>query len=449
MQQDRPPGEIYRLGAELSLAAVLQAEGELAAARSIAEKAVEDSASVNGPEHQWTLSAKTMLAQIMTAQGDSARAVEVVNGILAVRRRQAAEGDPDILFEEFSLITAQGAAADLRQAEPVLDKAVEVFSREFGAENLVTLQARLYQLFVLLQNGQFAEARHRADDLIGIFDRVFGSSHPVAIQARAVQACTFFVDHRYEEARARLEPLVAQLARASGPHHPEVIAIQCNFASALLETGGQQHACEILRALVVEAEEHLGVSHPNSIAHDVRWYPACASYANSRRPGRHGNSSSGILPLAGTHGCIRAGTASRSGFASGTTSRGARSVLLEMIPFAEAQLGAEHATVVIAKTWLAFLASALGEFAETAQCWEQVLAAKEHSLGDRDPGTTQVAWNLFLTRWRMGEAEECHRIFLPRFLWFCGEDFENRDAQQAEIYSALRQNTPWLSAQPE
>jgi hypothetical protein len=128
---------------------------------------------------------------------------------------------------------------------------------------------------------------------------------------------------------------------------------------------------------------------------------------------------------------------------------GGRAVLLEMIPFADAQLGAEHATVVIAKTWLAFLASALGEFAETAQWWEQVLAAKEHSLGDRDPGTTQVAWNLFLTRWRMGEAEECHRIFLTRFLWFCGEDFENRDAQQAEIYSALRQNTPWLSAQPE
>ena len=141
--------------------------------------------------------------------------MEVVNDILAVRRRQAAEGDPDILFEEFSLITAQGAAADLRQAEPVLDKAVEVYLGN-RARNLVTLQARLYQLFVLLHKRQFAEARHRADDLIGIFDRVFGSSHRLAIQARAVQACALFVDNRYEEASARLEPLIAQLARALG-----------------------------------------------------------------------------------------------------------------------------------------------------------------------------------------------------------------------------------------
>jgi hypothetical protein len=128
---------------------------------------------------------------------------------------------------------------------------------------------------------------------------------------------------------------------------------------------------------------------------------------------------------------------------------GARSVLLQMIPFAEAQLGAEHATVVMAKTWLAFLAGALGQFAETAQWWEQVLAAKEHTLGERAPDTTQVAWNLFLTRWRMGEAEECHRMFLQRFLWFCEEGFDTRDPQQAGIYSAIRQNTSWLAAEGE
>jgi hypothetical protein len=127
---------------------------------------------------------------------------------------------------------------------------------------------------------------------------------------------------------------------------------------------------------------------------------------------------------------------------------GAQSVLLGMVPFAEAQLGAEHAIVVIAKTSLALHTAALGQFAGTAQWWEQVLATKDHTRGERHPDTTQVAWNLFLTRWRIGEAEECHRIFLKRFLWFCAKD-ESRDPQQTEIYSAIRQNTAWLSAQSE
>jgi hypothetical protein len=85
----------------------------------------------------------------------------------------------------------------------------------------------------------------------------------------------------------------------------------------------------------------------------------------------------------------------------------------------------------------------------TTSSWEQVLAAKDHTLGEQHPDTTQTAWNLFLTRWRMGEAEECHPIFLKRFLWFCEKAVESRDPQQAEIYSAIRQNTPWLSAQPD
>jgi pentatricopeptide repeat protein len=446
--RDRAPGDVYRLGGQLSLAAVLNAQGELGAARVIAEKAVEESTSVNGLEHQWTLSAKTILAQIMTALGDNARAVALVNGVLAARRRQAAEGDPDILFEEFSLIAAQGIAADLREAEPVLNKAVEVFTREFGAENTVTLQARLYQLFVLLQKGQRADAQHRADDLIGIFDRVFGSGHPMAIQARVVQACTLFVDNRYDEASARLEPLVAQLARALGPHHPEVIAIQCNFAAALLETGGQQRACEMLRALVVEAEEHLGKAHPNSIASRCTLFSCLCKlgqFAEARTAWQEliANPAARSNPFTYT-----GGNSIALGLREQNDLPGAQSVLLEMVPFAEAQLGAEHAIVVIAKTSLAFHAAALGQFADAAQWWEQVLAAKDHTVGERDPGTTQVAWNLFLTRWRMGEAEECHRIFVKRFLWFCAKD-ESRDPQQTEICSAIRQNTPWLSAQCE
>ena len=124
----------------------------------------------------------------------------------------------------------------------------------------------------------------------------------------------------------------------------------------------------------------------------------------------------------------------------------AQTVLLKMIPFAEESLGGEDLTVMTAKIGLALNADELGQLPEAARWWEQVLIVNERRLGKEHPNTTSAAWSLFLARWRMGQGEECFRIFQARFLWFCGKDYRELDESQRGIYDAIQKNTPWLGA---
>jgi hypothetical protein len=230
VEQTRPPGDMYRLGAQVSLATILCALGELDAARSLAGTAVAESVSANGPDHPLTLTSKTILAQIMATLGDNVHAVELMNEVLAARRKQAIEGDPDLLFEEFSLIKARGISSDLRDTEPIIEKAVDVFSAQFGAENSLTLQARLYRACLALQKNNLSEARRQLGDLLTTLDRVLGQGHPMTLETRVVQAQSMWLDGRYEEAKAQFDPLIAALEKALSPHHPEVIAAKFSLS---------------------------------------------------------------------------------------------------------------------------------------------------------------------------------------------------------------------------
>ena len=98
---------------------------------------------------------------------------------------------------------------------------------------------------------------------------------------------------------------------------------------------------------------------------------------------------------------------------------GAQSVLLQLVPIAEAKLGQEHVVVVTAKMGLSLNAFDLGQLEEAARWREQLLSTRDKSLGNEHASTTSEAWNLFLIRWLQGQDQACDEIFRERFLWFC------------------------------
>ena len=262
-ERNRAPGNIYRMGAQLSLATVLLALGDAPEARRLAERAVAESESANGIDQPLTMLAKTILAQVAATQGDRERAQGLTDEVLAARRRQAAGGDLDLLFEEFLAIKTPSGAADLRDAELILGKAVEVFAREFGELHAITLQARLKRLAIWIAKGDIAAAQREVVEMIPQLARVAGPAHPLTLQARILQAQTLFPSGRYAEAQAQLEPLIPLLESALSPHHPEVIAARFSLATTLLETGNEQRAYEMLEGLIKQADEHLGPEHPD------------------------------------------------------------------------------------------------------------------------------------------------------------------------------------------
>ncbi|MDQ6704616.1 MAG: tetratricopeptide repeat protein [Acidobacteriota bacterium] len=440
-----PPGNLYRLGAQLALASVLSAQGELDGSRRMAETAVAESVQANGTDHPLTLTSKTILSQIMALQGNNVQAVELMNQVLAGRRRQAVEGDTDLLFEEFSMIKARGAGSDFRDAEPVVAKAVDVFTNEFGSENALTLQARFYQMCIALQQGRISEAQRQSSDLITTMDRVFGPMHPLTLQARIFQAQSLLLEDRYDEAKAQIEPLIGLFEKALSSHHPEVIATKLSLATAVLETRDWQRAYGMLQDLVKESETHLGREHANSIG------SRCALVSCLGQIGRLNEAQAAwneLIEIPGSRtnlSTFNCGNNLASALADRKDVANAQTVLLKIVSIAGDQLGGENPAVVTAKMRLAMNADALGQLTEAAQWWEQVVAAQDRALGNAHPNTTSAAWSLFLVRLRMGQFQECYQVFQKRFLWFCKIDSQTLDSTQREIFSFIQKTTPWLA----
>jgi tetratricopeptide (TPR) repeat protein len=347
-------------------------------------------------------------------------------------------------MQEFFFIKARGIDSDLRESERVFDKAIDVFIQQFGAENVLTLQAKLFRAAVLMQKKQVAEAQNELRELIATCDRVLGPKHPLVLEARVIYAQSLFFEGKFKEAQAETEPLIAQLAGALSPHHPEVIETKFSLATTLLESGDHQRAFSMLRELVKESEEYLGNPHPVSVA------SRCALISCLAKMDRLGEAADAWnelieLPFARrvpiTYTC---GVGLAQGLSEREDAATAQTILLKLVPLAEAQLGADHVTVVTAKMGLAMNASKLGQLDESAGWWQQVMETNERVCGREHLNTTRAAFSLFLTRWRIGQFDECYRIFSERFLWFCTKDVQALDDTQRQILSCIQNNTPWL-----
>jgi hypothetical protein len=231
------------------------------------------------------------------------------------------------------------------------------------------------------------------------------------------------------------------------PHHPDVIATRVSFATALLETGAQQRAYDMLQDLVKQSDSHLGREHPVSIGARCALISCLCNMGQLSKAQAAWDELIEIPAAYTTPFTFMCAVGIAQGLGGRQDTAAAQSLLLKMIPLAEAHLGRENMTVVTAKMGLAMNAVALGQLPEAAQWGEQVLAANDRTLGNHHPNTTSAAWSLFLVRWRMGQYKECYQIFQERFLWFCKQDFETLDPTQREIFSLIR-NTPWLPISP-
>jgi hypothetical protein len=124
---------------------------------------------------------------------------------------------------------------------------------------------------------------------------------------------------------------------------------------------------------------------------------------------------------------------------------GARGVFEGMVPVGVARLGTDHQTVFLARMWLAFTFDKLSLLADACVSFEEALSLRDRVSGPEHPDTVAVAFSLFLARWRLGQIDACHAIFVRYFLWFCRQDPQSLTGQQQNILAAIKQ-TSWLQS---
>ena len=118
-----------------NLAALLQAQGDLAGARPLYERALAIREKVLGAEHPDTATSLNNLAYLLQAQGDLAGARPLHERALAIREKVLGAEHPDTATSLNNLANLLQAQGDLAGARPLHERALAIREKVLGAEH--------------------------------------------------------------------------------------------------------------------------------------------------------------------------------------------------------------------------------------------------------------------------------------------------------------------------
>jgi RNA polymerase sigma factor (sigma-70 family) len=134
-----------------NLAAVLQDQGELEAARQLHERVLTTVRRVLGEDHLSTLASLNNLAAVLQDQGDLVGARSLYEQVLEARRRVLGADHPSVLASMNNLATVLQDQGDLVGARSLYEQVIEARRRVLGADHPSVL-ASMNNLATVLQD---------------------------------------------------------------------------------------------------------------------------------------------------------------------------------------------------------------------------------------------------------------------------------------------------------
>jgi hypothetical protein len=259
-ERSLPAGDIFRVGAQLGLALAVAAQGDAETAYRLSEAALSEAES-RGADHPMTLKVKTSMGQILYTQGDLEGAMRLHGEVSAARRRVVDGMDVDALADEFLMAQVSVAGGDVASVARVIKRAVKVFRRELGENNILTLNAKLLLLIRWGSRGKGRQARRLAADIVPRLEQTLGPNHPATLQARCVEAQALLWDGDAPAASSLFESVIPKLEAVLGANHSEVFSAKISLADARHSAGDAEGARGLLNTLIPAAEACLGPAH--------------------------------------------------------------------------------------------------------------------------------------------------------------------------------------------
>ena len=161
-----------------NLAALLDSQGDYAAARPLYEQALAINKEVLGERHPDYASSLNNLAGLLKSQGDYAAARPLLEQALAIRKEVLGEHHPDYATSLNNLAYLLYAQGDYAAARPLFEKALAI-NKEVLGEHHPDYATSLNNLAGLLKSqGDYAAARPLFEKALAINKEVLGERHP-------------------------------------------------------------------------------------------------------------------------------------------------------------------------------------------------------------------------------------------------------------------------------
>jgi eukaryotic-like serine/threonine-protein kinase len=232
------------------------------------------------------------LLDIKVNLGAGAASLEPLDRLIEYRRTQFGSSDPRVAEALATKINALFQLGRFPDAEPLIDEAIAIHTRAYGADHLevTNMQNRMVRVRV---------AQTRMDDALALMREVvrkteagLGAAHPELGMRLGNLATVLLRQQQFVEARAALERSLAILEAARGPNHP-MLAFPLNTLGDL-----QRDAHELSAALTTYRRSAgilriaMGAEHPRyavalnrigDVQRRLRDFPAAAGSLEQAR----------------------------------------------------------------------------------------------------------------------------------------------------------------------
>ncbi len=392
-----------------NLASLLQYQRDFAAARPLYERALTIRGKALGPEHRVTADSLNNLASLLQYQGDFAAARPLYEHALAIREKALGPEHPDTgqgLNNLASLLQAQG---DLAAARPLFERALAIREKALGPEHPDTTTS-LNNLALLLQaQGDLAAARPLFERALAIREKALGPEHPHTAGSLNNLALLLQAQGDLAAARPLYERALAIREKALGPGHPDTAQSLNNLAALLQAQGDLAAARPLFEHALANYEKALGPEHPftaqslNNLAlllqdqGDLAAARPLFEHALAIREKALGPehpdtawSLNNLARLLQDQGDLAA----------------ARPLFERALAIRKKVLDPEHPHTATSRHNLALLLQAQGDLAAARPLYERALSTYEKTLGLQHPNTNRCAHNLARLLLREGHSAE-------------------------------------------
>ncbi len=249
---------------------LLNAMGELAAARPFYERALAINEEVIGATHPDTATSLNNMGTLLQAMGALEAARPFFERALAIREEVLGATHPDTALSLNNMGFLLQAMGELEAARPFYERALAIREEVLGTTHPDTASSLNNMGFLLQAMGELAAARPFYERALAIYEEVLGATHPDTALSLNNMGTLLQAMGDWDAARPHYERALTIHEEVLGATHPDT-ANSLNNMGTLLQAIGELDGARPFyeRALAIH-EEVLGATHPDT-ANSLWW----------------------------------------------------------------------------------------------------------------------------------------------------------------------------------
>jgi tetratricopeptide (TPR) repeat protein len=222
-------------------------QGKYQVAIPLAEKAVELTKRVYGPEQPNTAQSLNNLAVLYRVMGEYAKAEPLYQEALRIRQKVLGKEHPDTATSLNNLAVLHEAMGEYAKAEPLHQQALRIRQKVLGPQHPDTANSLSNLAVVYFYMREYAKAEPLYKESLQIRQKVLGSEHPATALSLNNLGDLYQATDEYAKAEPLYEEALRICQKVLGPEHPDTASCLSNLAALEFQLGHMDEATALAR----------------------------------------------------------------------------------------------------------------------------------------------------------------------------------------------------------